>query len=135
LSGTIPGKNWHRRFEQRHLELSSSKPSNLDPKRAQNFNSTNVAGYFDLLKSVYDSFPTLPPEHIWNMDEKGLQLGGGRKRTKKYYHLKTLKKSKFYRVRSDNLELVTVIECTRKSSKIPASLDFFCLPGGITILI
>jgi hypothetical protein len=130
LSGTIPGKNWHRRFEQRHLELSSSKPSNLDPKRAQNFNSTNVAGYFDLLKSVYDSFPTLPPEHIWNMDEKGLQLGGGRKRTKKYYHLKTLKKSKFYRVRSDNLELVTVIECISPSGlSIPPS---FVLSSGPT---
>src|SRR6267142_352526 len=45
------------------------------------------------------------------MDKKGLQLSGGRRRSKKYFHLKALKRSKFYRIRSDNLELITIIEC------------------------
>jgi hypothetical protein len=130
LSGTVPGKNWHRRFEKRHPNLRSSKPGNLDPKRAQNFNPTNVARYFDLLKAVFDAHPDLPPQQIWNMDEKGLQLGGGRKRSKKYYHLRDLKKSKFYRIRSDNLELVTIIECVSPSGlSVPPS---FVLSTGPT---
>ncbi|KAI0249649.1 hypothetical protein BJV78DRAFT_1324755 [Lactifluus subvellereus] len=45
------------------------------------------------------------------MDKKEIQLGGGHKHSKNYYHPHTLKKSKFYRIRSGNLELVTVIEC------------------------
>ena len=45
------------------------------------------------------------------MDEKGIQLGGGRKQSKKFFHLESLKRSKFYRIRSDNLELITIIEC------------------------
>ena len=45
------------------------------------------------------------------MDEKGLQLGGGRKRSKKFFHLGGLKRSSFYQIQSDNLELVTIIEC------------------------
>src|SRR5580693_5640342 len=52
------------------------------------------------------------------MDEKGLQLGGGRKRSKFFFHLKSLKRSKFYQIRSDNLELVTIIECI-----LPAGLS------------
>ena len=128
MSGTMPGKNWYRRFEKRHEEVRSSKPGNLDPKRAQNFNPTNVAHFYDLLKSVFDTYPNLPPQHIWNMDEKGLQLGGGRKRSKKYYHLRTMKKSKFYRIRSDNLELVTIIECISPSGlSVPPS---FVLSSG-----
>ena len=143
MSGNIPGKGWHRRFEKRHAELRSSKPGNLDPKRAQNFNPTNVAKFYDLLKSIFDTYPNLPPEQIWNMDEKGLQLGGGRKRSKKFYHLKTMKKSKFYRIRSDNLELVTIIECISpsglsvppsfvlQSGPVPALLDLDVPIGGI----
>ena len=59
-----------------------------------------------------DENPNLPPEHIWNMDEKGIQLGGGRKNNgQTFCRLESLRRSDFYRVRSDNLELVTVIEC------------------------
>jgi len=87
LSGVVPGINWINRFEQHHPEIRASRPGNLDPKRAQNFNPTNVAYFYKLLKDMYDTFPNLPPEHVWNMDEKDIQFGGGRKRSKKYYHL------------------------------------------------
>ena len=111
VSGKKPGKNWVGQYMKRQPEVCQSRPGSLDPKRAQNFNPSNVAGFYDLLKAIYDVYPDLPAQHIWNMDEKGLQLGGGRKRSKKYFHLKSLKRSKFYRIRSDNLELVTIIEC------------------------
>ena len=45
------------------------------------------------------------------MDKKGVQFRGGHKWSKKYYHLQSLRKSKFYRIRLDNLELMTIIEC------------------------
>ena len=90
--------------------MSYSRPGGLDPKRAQNFNPSNVAGFYELLKAVYDVYPNFLPQHIWNMDEKGLQLGGGRKRCKKFFHLRS-NRSNFYQIRSDSLELVTIIEC------------------------
>ena len=111
LSGNTPGKHWIRRFMKRWPQVSHSRPGGLDPKRAQNFNPSNVAGFYQLLRAIYDAYPDLPPQHVWNMDEKGLQLGGGRKRSKKFFRLKSLKQSKFYQIRSDNLELVTIIEC------------------------
>jgi len=111
LSGKPPGKTWIGRYKKRWPNVSYSKPGGLDPKRAHNFNPSNVAGFYQLLKGIYDVFPNFPPQHIWNMDEKGVQLGGGRKRTKKFFHHKGLKGSKFYQIRSDSLELVTVIEC------------------------
>jgi hypothetical protein len=122
ISGVVPGSNWISRFEKRHPEICASRPGNLDPKRAQNFNPTNVRHFYKLLKDIYDAFPSLPPEHVWNMDEKGVQFGGGRKRSKKYYHLRSMKRSKFYRIRSDNLELMTVIECVSPSGlSVPPS--------------
>jgi hypothetical protein len=112
MTGTVPGKNWHHRFEERHPEITRSRTSNLDLKRAEHFNKENVNHFFDLLQQVMDEHPNLPPEHIWNMDEKGIQLGGGRKNNgQKFYQHDSLPWSDFYRVRSDNLELVTVIEC------------------------
>lgn len=58
---------------------------------------------------------TSPPQHIWNMDKKGIQLGGGCKQSKKFFYLRDLKASKFYQICLDNLELVTAIECISPS--------------------
>jgi hypothetical protein len=45
------------------------------------------------------------------MDEKGIQMGGGRKKTnKKYYFLKD-QKQRYRIINSDNLELLTILEC------------------------
>jgi hypothetical protein len=118
LSGKEPGKNWLSQYKIHWPDLCNLKPSSLDPKWAQNFNPSNVAGFYKLLKAIYDVYPNLPPQHIWNMDEKGLQLGGGCKQLKKKFHLKSLKHSKFYQICSDNLELVTIIECI-----LPAGLS------------
>lgn len=44
------------------------------------------------------------------MDKKGIQMGGGRKGSgKSHIFLRSMKRR--YRVSSDNLELVTIIEC------------------------
>jgi Tc5 transposase DNA-binding domain len=78
ISGKAVGINWARHFEQRHSNLQSTKPAQLNPKHAKNFNKTIINNYFDKLEAVHARFPGgIPPEHIWNMDEKGIQLGGG----------------------------------------------------------
>jgi len=130
ISGIIPGSNWISRFEKHHPEICVSQPGNLNPKRAQNFNPMNIHHFYKLLKDIYDAFPNLPPENIWNMNEKGVQFGGGCKCLKKYYHFQSMKRSKFYQIRSDNLELMMVIECVSPSGlSIPPS---FVLLSGPT---
>ncbi|KAI9435392.1 hypothetical protein F5148DRAFT_1294860 [Russula earlei] len=59
MSGIIPGKNWHRCFQKQHPELWSSKPSNLDPKHAQNFNISNLFSPF--LRNNSETY--YPPNH------------------------------------------------------------------------
>jgi len=77
LSGSVPGINWHLKFQACHPEVLTSKPSGRDPKQAQNFNPTNIKNYFELLRTTYTDFPNIPPQHIWNMDKKGHTVGWG----------------------------------------------------------
>ncbi|KAF8150854.1 hypothetical protein B0H34DRAFT_665961, partial [Crassisporium funariophilum] len=80
----------------------------LDPKCAAAFNYTTVNNYFEALKKVIDKH-NIPWENIYNMDEKGLQLGGGRKGDgQKYFY--SCEDWGNYKIRSAELELVTVIE-------------------------
>ena len=128
ICGKEVGKRWHKKFEKRHPGLRASKPSKLDPKRAKHFNETIINDYFDKLEDLHSRYPGgIPPEHIWNMDEKGIQMGGGCKKTgKKYYYFKDQKQR--YRISSDNLELVTILECISAAGDIvPPS---FCLQNG-----
>lgn len=109
LTGTIPGKNWFDRFVKGHPELTFRKPAPLDPKRASGFNFDAVTDFYSQLDTILDMFG-IPKENLYNEDEKGIQLGGGRKGsgTKYLYDAEELL---HYKLKSDNLELVTVLEC------------------------
>ncbi|KIL58860.1 hypothetical protein M378DRAFT_85848, partial [Amanita muscaria Koide BX008] len=111
ICGAVPGDKWARGFLKRHKDtLIKHTPCNLDPKRARNFNKTVVTDYFNLRRDVEERYGPIPPEHHYNMDEKGIQMGGGRKNDgTKYIFSRT--HTDFYCQQSDNLELVTVIEC------------------------
>ena len=124
------GKNWYRKLRQHHPELQAAKPAKLDPKRAKHFNETIINDYFDKLEALHAKYPgSIPPEHIWNMDEKGIQMGGGRKKSnKKFYYMKDQKQK--YRICSDNLKLVTILECILAAGDV-VSLSF-CLQNGST---
>ena len=50
----------------------------LDPKCVQAFNKDIVTHHFKLLNSIIIR-QKIPLENIYNEDEKGIQLGGGRK--------------------------------------------------------
>lgn len=109
LAGRAPGKNWVNCFLAKHKELLySGNGHGLDPKRAQAFNPTTVTDHFVQLKEVVDLFG-IPPDNIYNWDEKGLQLGGGRKGLQQHYIFGRNQKDR-YVVRSDNLELVSLLE-------------------------
>ncbi|THV01776.1 DDE-domain-containing protein, partial [Dendrothele bispora CBS 962.96] len=115
LCGQFPGKNFLSRFlERHHNELFHGRTSKLDDQRARNFNFNTVREYFEKLdKFMADQ--CIPWENVWNMDEKGVQLGGGQKNRGEKYILsrrgRAKKKTTHYRASSSNLELVTVIEC------------------------
>ena len=127
ISGKKVGQNWHRKFEKRHPELCAAKPAKLDPKRAKHFNELVIGDFYNKWEDLNAKHNAIPPEHIWNFDEKGIQMGGGRKKSsKKYYFLKDQKDR--YRIRSDNLELVTILECISAAGDVvPPS---FCLQNG-----
>jgi hypothetical protein len=122
FTGKIPGVNWHTRFLKRHSDLISARASGLDPARGKNFNKPTIKDYFEKLQNLLETeHGKIPEDQIWNMDEKGIQLGGGRKDGKKKYYFKRTCKQR-YKIRSDNLELVTVIECVSAAGyKAPTS--------------
>ena len=78
LCGQKPGQTWIHTFLSCHLDVILGKPSGLDPKCAQAFNCPTVMHHFDLLEAIFKKYK-IPPENIYNMDEKGVQHGGGHK--------------------------------------------------------
>ncbi len=119
-----PSKAWIRRFLERHPELKLGRGSGLDPKRAKAFNYTTVQGHFKLLKEHMETY-NIPWENVYNMDEKGIQLGGGRRGSQQKFFFSRDDKSK-YKLKSDDLQLVTIIEavCADGSSDIPPGFVF-----------
>ena len=129
MAGRKVGKSWHKKFMNRHKdELSAVKGTQLDPKCANNFNKTMINDYFDSLEVLHARFPSgVPSEHVWNMDKKGIQLGGGRKNTSTKFYYSRSQKQKSH-LKSDNLELVTILECVSAAGDVvPPS---FCLQSG-----
>jgi len=80
----------------------------LDPKRAQAFTTETIDHFFDLLDEVIFTYD-IPTENIYNTDEKGVQLGGGRRAstTQRIFHKDDKNR---YILKEDSLLLVTIIE-------------------------
>lgn len=110
-----PSRNWVPLFLKRHPHIRLGKSSGLDPKHAQAFNHTVIGHHFDLLKDVFEK-NTIPWENVYNMDKKGCQRGGGRKASQQKYFVPRTKRPK-YKMRSANLDLVTIIECVSADSE------------------
>lgn len=79
--------------------------THLGECRAQSLNPEVVLEWFQMLESVVHEYE-VTPENIFNMDEKGFQLGGADKiKAISDRDLNTL-----YKVAKSSKELVTVIE-------------------------
>ncbi|OJA18250.1 hypothetical protein AZE42_11071 [Rhizopogon vesiculosus] len=74
----LPGKQWIHRFVSHHSDILMAKLRRFDPKRAQDFNRATITEYFDTCVVLNQKYDGIPPEHNWNVDEKGCQMGGGR---------------------------------------------------------
>ncbi|KAJ3709500.1 hypothetical protein C8R42DRAFT_598555 [Lentinula raphanica] len=112
-------RSWIRKFQKRHKDvLKSARGSGLDPKRAQAFNAATVNRYFEILDGLIRD-NDIPWCNIYNMDEKGVQLGGGRKNSQEKYFFDR-QDTAMYRQHSDNLELVTIIDsvCADETAEI-----------------
>lgn len=104
------GKTWWRRFRKRNESaLKFKKAQALDPNQARNFNRKAVADHFERWREAHQDFD-IPPKNMWNMDEKAIQLGGGRQGSNRKFFFDT-GQDQVYKVKSDDLKMVTVIEC------------------------
>jgi len=97
MAGREPEKNWHTRFLKKFPDLQPLKGTMLNPKHTKNFNQTVINDYFDQMEHLHAQFPGgIPPQHIWNMDEKGIQMGGSQKNSGRKYLFLKHKKQKYH---------------------------------------
>ena len=128
MSECKPSNKWVTRFLERHPVISAYRPCPLDPKRAWAFNPTIINAYFDLLETVITRYEA-PIENIYNTNEKGVQLGGGRKASNVKWLFATESKN-CYILKAESLLLCTMIEavCADGTPVPPAVI----MPPGAT---
>lgn len=112
ISGRTIGESWVHRFKTRHPELKMKWSTGLEKCRAQSLNEAAVSGFYDLLDELVTQY-NVPAENIYNMDEKGIQLGMG----KRVRAMVDRDQKCVYQVEDGDRELVTVIECLAADGK------------------
>jgi len=105
----LPSRNWVYGFLARKPQLVLRRPTGLDAVRARNFNAVVVSRHFHLLGDFLKAHD-VPLENMYNMDEKGIQLGGGRKLDGTQYLFSKGQRNRM-KTQGASLELVTTIEC------------------------
>ncbi len=109
LCGTKPSLvGWVKLFLSRNLQVTLGKPSGLDPSRAWAFSKPVAQHHIKLLDEIITKH-NIPVENIYNMDEKGCQLEGGRKAGAIKYLIPWNRRPK-YRKQSAELDLITNVE-------------------------
>lgn len=74
ISGHTIGKSWVHRFKTHHPKLKMKCSTGLEKCHAQSLNEATVSVFYDLLDELVTQY-NVPAENIYNMDEKGVQLG------------------------------------------------------------
>lgn len=106
ISGKKVGVNWIYAFLKRHPDLSRRWTVGLESCRARALNRATVATFFDLLAELIQKY-SIKPNNIYNMDEKGIQMGiGAQSRVLVDQNQKSI-----YMKVDGNQELVTLLEC------------------------
>ena len=103
-----PSKGWWDLFFNRHPEIRLRKASGIPPKRARVFNFTAVNELFEIINTVMEKH-SVPWRLLLNVDEKGLQSGSRKVDQKKC--LVPTGMPNTVKLQSDDLQLITVIEC------------------------
>lgn len=106
IAGVYIGIGWVYRFLPRHPDLKSRITVGLESCRAQALNRTTTSEFFEMLQNTITQYD-IKPENLYNMDEKGVQMGlGARARVLVDRNQKTV-----YMKTDGNRELVTLVEC------------------------
>jgi len=103
-----PSKGWWDLFFKRHPELTCRKASGIPPNRAQSFNFTAVNQLFEVIDAGMKKYG-IPWRLVLNTDKKGLQSGSRKVDQKKC--LVPWEVPNTVKIQSDDLQLVTIIEC------------------------
>jgi hypothetical protein len=99
------GGSWPKRFCKHHPDLKMKKMTGPEKTHAKALNQFAVDEFFDMLTEVIEEYNILPG-NLYNMDEKGIQLGIGVRITA----MIDRDKKTVYSIEDGNRELVTVIE-------------------------
>ncbi|VDC07874.1 unnamed protein product [Peniophora sp. CBMAI 1063] len=112
-------ESWVRKFRARHPELRGTWTTGLEACRARALNHTTVDNYFKLLRETIDEFGIIP-SNIYNMDEKGVQLGVANKERA----LVDRDQATVYKIEQGSKEMVTMIEtvCADGSNLPPMAI-------------
>jgi hypothetical protein len=104
-------------FEERHPDLVFRRPRPLDPKRAKCFNPASMKHHFEEFAQARLG---VLDQDVYNADEIGLQRGGGRKSLNLHFAFSVDDAARI-RIRSDNLELTTIIDiiCADGTKPVP----------------
>ena len=76
ISGTPVSEHWVHQFCSCHPDLKAKWTTGLEKCHAQFLNPAAVSSFHDVLESLLDEYK-ITEENIYNMDEKGVQLGIG----------------------------------------------------------
>ena len=106
ISGKPVGESWPKRFQKHHPDLKMKKTIGLEKAHVKALNQFAVDGFFDMLTNIIEKYK-ITPGNIYNMDEKGIQLGIGTRITV----MIDQDQKAVYSIKDGNRELVTVIEC------------------------
>jgi len=118
-----PSNKWWRLLNRRHKKkIALRQPESTAAVRHQCMNPLKVGKYFHAL---HDVIKDCQPQHIWNMDETGLQPDAKTKKIvaekgARYLHMRA----------SGNREMITVIACVNAAEMfVPPHI----IPKGTTI--
>jgi Tc5 transposase DNA-binding domain len=105
IVGHSVGELWVKHFKAHHPELKVKWSSTLEKCCAVSLNPALVNKFYDLLEDMIKTY-NIPAENIYNMDQKGIQLGVRQKVKAFIDH----DQKDVYSVEDGNHELITVIE-------------------------
>ena len=117
-------------FNATAIGLQQPRPAVLTQRTARTSIYLPCASYFETIADIEEKYGGIIAAQIWNMDEKGIQLGGGRKDGRKKFLNLEEKRQNRYKLHSDNLELVTVLECVSAAGEVAVPTSFVRLDEG-----
>jgi len=121
------GKDWIRRFLNRHPELRVKRPRRIDASRVKEVTHENVIEWIRTVGEVMRDYK-IKPENVYNMDETGFSIGSIQAA---HVVIDDTIKAQF-QAQPGRQEWVTVLECICGDGSAVAPLVIFKAENGST---